>query len=466
MSIRWLLVLLFLTGCWDKGTYKTQATEAPEPTPPPASEGTLLSSECRDFTKVEVIADGVGGQTEKESPESPECGWNPEPTGTLSDTECRDFTLVSTYHDGSYGFYEAAEEDSEECGYIEPTLNVLIDNASGDRFKPVIVFVDYREQGEPAEWDFEVPYGSVEVYSDRLEIFGDGQRHSDLALYINGEEFLYQLYPEPRCGKVDPYTDCQGYRYKGVSGGYIYYGEEDQQVVEWQLGYIYYDNTLEPYEFVQSDGDDAAWREASLMVGRMNKVYEDSGVYIRLILEPSAVGFGRYMNNSGHTDMARKIGTADVSLGRGITCPNSGGCAMVSTHFRANTGFTLAGTIRRADAYTGLHEIGHTAGLAHGPDNSAHARDGYIWPDFGHGYSEPFCNTRAIDIMSYGVRSFTHNNSTQTCDDGWPAGDRSSADSAYHLNRVRYDVSLIGVEQDAPPAFMDELPEVGPLVVD
>ena len=51
------------------------------------------------------------------------------------------------------------------------------------------------------------------------------------------------------------------------------------------------------------------------------------------------------------------------------------------------------------------------------------------------------------------------------CPDGWPAGDRTYADSAYHLNRVRYDVSMIGAT-DAPPAYMEEVPEMGPLVLD
>jgi hypothetical protein len=59
-----------------------------------------------------------------------------------------------------------------------------------------------------------------------------------------------------------------------------------------------------------------------------------------------------------------------------------------------------------------------------------------------------------------------HNNSLINCSDGWPAGDRAYADSAYHLNRVRYDVSLIGKEPDAPPAYMEEAPDMGPLILD
>ena len=390
----------------------------------------------------------------------------PEPEGKLSSTECRDYTFVSIYHDGANGFYEESEEKSEECGYIPDSLYVSIDNDYGDRFRPVIVYIDYTVNGVGAEFEFGVPYGEVKESQNYLEIYGDGQRHEDLVLTVNGEEFLYQLYPEPRCGKIDLSTDCEGYRYTGAPDGYIYYGDDDDQVVEWQLGYVYYDNTLQPYEFVQSDGNDSAWREADYMVRRMNKVYEDSGVHVRLVLEPSAVGYGRYMNNTGHTQMARKIGTADVGLGRGITCLNAGGCARVNTYFSEHTGFTLTGTIGRANAFIGLHEIGHTVGLAHGPDNSAYASEGYIWPDFGHGYSEPMCSDQNADVMSYAYRAFVHHNSQRTCGNGWPAGDRSYADSAYHLNRVRYDVSLVGRAEDAPPAFMEEAPETGPLVLD
>ena len=345
-------------------------------------------------------------------------------------------------------------------------LDVYIDNAYGDRFEPVIVRIEYRIDGVGAPYEIWVPYGRVEDSPDGILIYGDGQRHEDLVFTVNDEEFLYQLYPEPRCGKVDPYTDCQGYEYKGPADGYIYYGDGDDRVVEWQLGYIYYDRTLEPYEFVQSNGNDAAWREAETMARQMNEVYEDSGVHIRLVLEPTAVGFGRYMNNSGHTQMTRKIGTADVALGRGITCINAGGCARVNTSFKEGTGFTVAGTMGTASRYVGLHEIGHMVGLAHGPDNSAYANEGYIWPDFGHGYSTPMCSDQSIDIMAYGYRSYVFNNSELYCPDGWPKGDRTYADSAYHLNRVRYDVSLIGVEPDAPPAFMEEVPDMGPLVID
>ena len=410
MQLRWALVLLLLTGCWDR------------------DEGTTHTADPEPPVVVEPEPEGP-------TPDPPDPPEPPDP-----------------------------EPDPEPEPVHE--LDVYIDDTYGDRFQPVIVRVDYRIDGVGADFEFMVPYGEVEVSPDGFWIYGDGQRHEDLVLTVNDEEFLYQLRPEPRCGAIDLEHDCEGYRYRGPPKGYIYYGEHDDTVVEWQLGYVYYDNTLAPGQFVQSDGSDRAWEEAERMARLMNGVYERDGVHIRLVLEPSAVGFGRYMNNGGHTSMARQIGTADVSLGRGITCPETGGCAHVSTYFQENTGFTLAGTIRGPNYLTGLHEIGHTVGLAHGPDNSAHAAKGYIWPEFGHGYSTPMCSDQRTDLMSYGYQNSVHNNSQQLCGDGSPAGDRTYADSAYHLNRVRYDVSLIGRAPDAPPAYMDDIPEMGPLILD
>ena len=63
--------------------------------------------------------------------------------------------------------------------------------------------------------------------------------------------------------------------------------------------------------------------EAERVIERMNRVYEESGVYIRFFLEKALRS--RYMYNLGHTTVARKAAsTADIAIGRGITCPNAG----------------------------------------------------------------------------------------------------------------------------------------------
>ena len=348
---------------------------------------------------------------------------------------------------------------------VEPVheLSVEIDNKYGDRFKPVSVRVEYTIDGVGADYEIGVPYGDVEDTHDGFLIYGDGQRHEDLVFTVNGDEYLYQLRREPRCGKVDMQTDCTNYVYRGASRGYIYYGEEDQEIVYWGLAYTAYDNTLEPYAYV-IEPDGPVVDEALHMIEKMNEVYEKSGVFVRFFLEKAIRA--RYMNNKGHTSVARDAApTADLAIGRGITCPDAGGCAQVYVTFREGSGMMPAGTMQRQNLYTALHEIGHMVGLAHGLDNYSNPDAGYIWPQFGHGYSTPICRSTA-DLMSYHPNGVIHNNSLMYCEDGEPAGSREYADSAYHLNRVRYDVSLIGREQDAPPAFMDEPPEIGPLIID
>jgi hypothetical protein len=342
-------------------------------------------------------------------------------------------------------------------------LSVEIDNKYGDRFKPVSVRVEYTIDGVGAKYEFKVPYGDVEESHDGFLIYGDGQRHEDLVFTVNGEEYLYQLRREPRCGKVDMVTDCTGYTYRGTERGYIYYGEEDQDIVYWGLAYTAYDNTLQPYEWVE-EPDGPVVDEALHMIRLANEIYEAAGVYVRLYLEKAIRA--RYMNNQGHTSVAKDAApTADIAIGRGVTCEGAGGCAQVYVTFREGSGNLPAGTMQRQDIYVFLHELGHMVGLAHGLDNYANPAQGYIWPQFGQGYSTPFCGN-TTDLMSYHPNGVTHNNSLITCPDGEPAGSREISDTAYHLNRVRYDVSLIGKEPDAPPAFMDEPPETGPLVID
>ena len=104
----------------------------------------------------------------------------------------------------------------------------------------------------------------------------------------------------------------------------------------------------------------------------------------------------------------------------------------------------------QCDVYTDLHEIGHSVGLAHGPENQSNQKSGYIFPEFGHGWND-ICGSYD-DLMSYGLSGYYHTNSQLMCNQVFanagatPAGYRDMTDTAYAINRVRYDVSLVNDE--------------------
>lgn len=414
----------------------------PPPPPPPPTEGTVLSSECEEYTLVEQVADGQGGSTERVTPRAEACGWNPPPYGELYATECEEpYTLVSTYHDGEYGYYDEREEDSEQCGYIPPSLEVTIDNTYGDRFRPVIVTVDYRVQGEPAEWTYYVELGrAVKVDDNTLHIYGSGEGNSvDLILEINGESFLYQLKREPRCA-VDDATDCLGHVQFG-GWDLIYYGEGDTLVVPVQIALTLHDPTYP--EPTPLDPSYKKYAELELRVEEYNKRFEADGIFIRFEL----VGIWMWANQDLR-DGERFIRTLDADIGLGLNTTYAGTCGVAYP----NTRFSQAGFGFSACGYkTDLHELGHVVGLAHGPNNPAYPQEGYIFPEFGHGDYDQ-CNGSSDDIMSYGSKTHFFN-SEKTCAEVFPdnpylatdgpAGDRFRADSAFHWNRVRYDLSLV-----------------------
>ena len=124
---------------------------------------------------------------------------------------------------------------------------------------------------------------------------------------------------------------------------------------------------------------------------------------------------------------------------------------------------------------TDLHELGHVVGLAHGPNNSSNPAEGYVFPEFGHGDYDQCRGGRTDDIMSYGDKSHFYN-SLITCAERFgpewsdaPAGDRYRADSAYHWNRIRYDLSLIHDEHkgvNIAPAGVRPNAQPLPLILD
>ena len=323
----------------------------------------------------------------------------------------------------------------------EPVLTVAIDDTYGDRFKPVVIDVTYTLEDEPIEWTYATDLRAVRTDTGLL-VYGNGDTYAG-EVTINDESFRVQLSSEPRCGVVEARVDCLGYSYYGDVQGQVYYGEDDDQIVEWELVVLRYIGTCEIPSSVQGLCDDEIYdiEQAEDRVQKYNQAMENSGVFVRFVLKEY-----RYIETSSLLTAGSLADylNADISIGLGTTCPNTCGCAYAyNTYDRPGFGWSVCGWT------TDLHEMGHSVGLAHGPENSANPATGYLFPEFGHGWMYNQCNS-AGDLMSYNSYSNEFLNSKIECDnvDAYVT-DRSYADSAYHLNRIRYDVSLVNDDAGA-----------------
>ena len=444
----------------------------------PPTEGTLLDEYCEDpHTLVTIIADGEGGSITNEATNSEQCGYvAPPPYGTLLREGCsKDYPGVKwfQYADGEGGTYSEKDNRSPECGWEPPTLVLELEEAEGDRFKPAVINVNYTNfLGEEEPWGMVHAFttlGHIERNGNNILVYGTGETGEGV-LTLGREQILFNIVEEPRCGRDgNGYApDCQGYSYSGPSRGYIYYGDDDDQIVEWELAYFIYD-TEDPSQsdYHQShitelfEKGSKEWNKVQKTVDTYNEAYERSGIHIRYVLKEGNVGRMHYHGNGGLKYIVQNETSADVGIGVGSVCPDTCGCAYVNTVFPENSNRTPVSR-SRCGAYTDLHEIGHSVGLAHGPENRAYANSGYIWSEFGHGWGS-LCGRSFPDIMSYDSGERGHHNSQLTCGEmygdlirgndpkSWapwdnPAGYRDYADAAYHLNRIRYDVSLINCE--------------------
>ena len=423
-------------------------------------EGTVLDEYCDGTTNVIITADGQGGEVFTEKHESEACGYVPPlpPAGTLLKSGCsKDYPGVKwfQYADGEGGTYTEKDPRSYECGYRR-YLNLSMEKEYGDRFDPAIVKVDYKDMlGRPESWGMEhhsTTIGkAVRLDRDTVAIYGDG-RTGDGIFTLGTTEIQFYIENEPVCEFVENLTDCEGYTQRGGQE-LIYYGEDDDKLVTWELGVLVYASHYKygedvPIEILEEwDETHKEWTKWSKRVNEYNKVYEKSGVHIRYKLTKLWLAHYHSLADVSRIATGKPV---DVVLAYGTSYPDTCGVAKVKTRFsEGNPPYSMS----KCTIYTDLHEIGHSVGLAHGPENQDYKANGYIFPDFGHGYND-ICGTKD-DLMSYGYEGYYHSNSKLFCDEifntwyeGIWAGSREYSDTAYALNRVRYNVSLIHREND------------------
>lgn len=427
--------------------------------PSQPEQGTVLKWSCNGTTLFEKIADGNGGVITSVTGNSKQCGYTPPvpEAGTLLREGCsKDYPGVKwfQYADGNGGVYSEKDNKSVECGWEPPTLVLELEKAEGDRFKPVIVNVDYTNfLGEKEPWGIEhasTTIGSMERDGDHILIYGDG-RTGDGILTLGTKEIQFRIDPEPVC-TVEDRIDCVGY-YQRPSQEYIYYGEDDDTIVTWELGiFVYASHSKygndQPVEILEEwDETNEQWAKYQKKVKSYNEVYELSGVNIRYKL--TKLYLVHWHLTGEISSLARGL-PVDIVLGRGTTYPGTCGVAKVKTTFRKGQ---VPTSMSNCGIYVDLHEMGHSVGLAHGPENQYNEASGYIFPDFGHGWND-ICGTKD-DLMSYGYEGYYHSNSALYCDEifsniyeGVLAGGKDFSDTAYTLNRIRYNVSLIHPEND------------------
>ena len=421
--------------------YNDACTDRPPVYP---TEGTVIEAYCAGTTFVEIVADGEGGNNEIREDNSTQCGFEGHPPeGTLLKSGCSaEYPGIKwfQYADGEGGTYTEKDKYSTECGYSR-TLTLTLEQEVGDRFTPAVVDVNYvNNRGDDEPWgmaDSSTTLGYAErVGLNKVLIWGDG-RTGDGIFTLGREEIQFRMEPEPTCDVSDG-LDCQGYRQR-TNESMIYYGEDDEFVVTWELAILIYTrgDTVE----IIGDATEYQWERWEKRVEQYNEVYEKSGVHIRYeLVELKQATFSQL----GDLQNLRRQLNVDIVLGHGTSYSGTCGVARVTTFFRENYPPV---SLSKCDIYTDLHELGHSVGLAHGPENQSNEAVGYIFPEFGHGWND-ICG-RYDDLMSYGYEGNFHSNENLYCSDVFPqdtaqvAGSRQWTDTAYSLNRVRYEVSLI-----------------------
>lgn len=346
----------------------------------------------------------------------------------------------------------------------EPVVvfDVEVVKSTADYWDPAVFDVTYTVDGIPQPVEVELAEGYYFETEGGIEVFSNGQL-GDHSILINDEEYRVRFEDMPVCAGTREGTvviDCQGLQQGSGTPWYIYYGEDDERIVEWDVVYV-----------GQQDGEEYAQEpearlqaEAEKMIGWTNEKFKRSGVFVRLRLV-QVIGTP---NANGSWDPQRlpegRLVDSDILAIKGRLPEGICGYAGKVNKFRNRV--SPLRPLSGCGPWAFAHELGHSVGLGHGYNGGGNSSIGSTFFKFAQGSG--FCGSLS-GIMQYGGSDSSRffSNHKMTCnemrqtdryDEGEMAGSLSGGSTAYAINRVRYDVALVHDEfAKEPVAFVEEV---------
>jgi len=336
-------------------------------------------------------------------------------------------------------------------------VEVVKDRA--DYWEPAVINVTYTIDDVPQPVDIELPEGYYFETPEGIEVFSNGQL-GDQSILINDEEYQIRFEDMPVCeGTRDGLTviDCVGQQQSASTDWFIYYGEDDERIVEWEVVYVGrskgVDYVVEP--------DARLLKEAEDVIAFANEQYARAQVYVRLKLV-QVIGTP---NPNGSFDPNKLpegyLVPSDILAISGALPDGICGYAGAGTSFRDRV--SPLRPLFGCGGWSFVHELGHTLGLGHGENFGVNSGIGSTFLNFAQGGS--VCGYRS-DFMQYNgsiPEKLITNHKMKCSDFGFTgqyadeqAGSLDYSSTAYAINRVRYDVALVHDEFAKEPKKYEE----------